>query len=78
MLKFYIIKRDEWEGTESHAIVRFETVADLENFLSYNRAYIKHIQTLDEDTTYSFGHQTLGTVQDEPRYDWDTLGKVAN
>jgi hypothetical protein len=65
MLKFYILKRDEWEDKDSHAIIQFETVADLEAYLSYNRAYIKEMKTLDEDTTYSFGHSTLETVADD-------------
>jgi len=65
MLKFYVLKRDEWKKKDSHAIVEFETVADLEAYLSYNRSYIKEMKTLDEDTTYSFGHPTLETVADE-------------
>ena len=71
MLKFYVIKEDD-----THEIVKFETLKEFWNYTGKN--YIKHIQTLDEDTTYSFNDPKRGTVQDEPRYDWDTLGKVAN
>jgi hypothetical protein len=56
MLKFYILKRDEWEDKDSHAIIQFETVADLEAYLSYNRAYIKEMKTVADDVPNRFAN----------------------
>ena len=71
MLKFYVVKEDD-----THEIVKFETLKEFWNYTGKN--YIKHIQTLDEDTTYSFNDPKRGTVQDEVPNFRDTLGKVAN
>ena len=71
MLKFYVIKEDD-----THEIVKFETLKEFWNYTGKN--YIKQIQTLDEDTTYSFNDPKRGTVQDEVPNFWDTLGKVTN
>jgi hypothetical protein len=60
MLKFYVVKED---GT--HAIVKFETLKEFWKYTSKN--YIKEIQTLDNDTTYSFGSLTQPTVSDPIR-----------
>lgn len=52
MLKFYIAKRDE-RGTGIYKqIMEFESHLDLEAYLSYNRAYIEEMRTLDNDITY--------------------------
>ena len=65
MLKFYIVKRSEWNKEEIHnEIVRFDTYEDLERFLAYNRGYIEEIKTLDEATTYSFTHSNGHTATD--------------
>jgi hypothetical protein len=64
MLKFYILKRDEWEGDGYARILTFETPADLEKYLSYNRGYILEMKTLDEDSTYSFTSLEGVTVSD--------------
>jgi hypothetical protein len=58
MLKFYIVKED---GT--HSIEKFETLKEFWKYTGKN--YIKEIQTLDEDTTYSFGRIGHETVADE-------------
>ena len=54
MMKFYIVKEDEREGDGYTRIVEFMNHHDLEAFLAYNRNHIKEMQTLDEETTYSF------------------------
>jgi hypothetical protein len=54
MLKFYIVKRDEWEGDGYARVMEFENHHDLEDYLRYHRAYIEEMETLDKDTTYSF------------------------
>jgi hypothetical protein len=64
MLKFYILKRDEWEGDGYARILTFETPEELEKYLSYNRAYILEMKTLDEDSTYSFTSLEGVTVSD--------------
>ena len=60
MMKFYVVKEDEREGDGYKRIMEFETHHDLEDFLRYNRAYIKKMMTLDEETTYSFGDVITG------------------
>ena len=60
MLKFYIIKEDEREGDGYKRIMEFENHHDLEDYLRYNRAYITEMQTLDEETSYSFHDLTTG------------------
>jgi hypothetical protein len=67
MLKFYIVKTDEFNDQFSKArgfIVTFDSHEDLEKFLAYNRAQIKEIKTLDIDTTYSFTDANGVTVSD--------------
>jgi hypothetical protein len=64
MLKFYIVKRDESKGDGYARIMEFDNHHDLEDYLSYNRAYIKEMKTLDEDTTYSFTDANGITVSD--------------
>lgn len=66
MLKFYVVKEDD-----THAIVKFETLKEFWNYTGKN--YIKEIQTLDEDTTYSFGRIGQETVMDDPKWDYDTI-----
>jgi hypothetical protein len=65
-MKFYIEKRAEWEGDGFKKIMKFETIADLERFLSYNRAYIVVMKTLDIDECYSFEDSKGVRVQDDP------------
>jgi hypothetical protein len=54
MMKFYIVKKNERDGEYYPSIMEFENHNDLEDFIAYNRNYIKEMKTLDEDTTYSF------------------------
>jgi hypothetical protein len=61
MLKFYIVKEDGIRG-ETREIKEFKTLKELWKYTGKN--YIKEIQTLDEDTTYSF-------------HDWKTGEKVS-
>jgi hypothetical protein len=49
MLKFYIVKRDEWEGDGYARTMEFENHHELEDYLRYNRAYITEIRTLSQD-----------------------------
>ena len=65
-MKFYIEKRDEWKGDGFKAIMKFETIADLEHFLAYNRAYIVVMKTLDIDEGYSFQDSDGVKVEDDP------------
>lgn len=64
MLKFYIVKRDDFSKDARGFIVTFDTHEDLEKFLAYNRANIEQIKTLDTDTTYSFTDANGVTVSD--------------
>ena len=64
MLKFYIVKRDQFSKDSRGFIVTFNDHADLEKFLAYNRADIEEIKTLDIDTTYSFTDANGVTVSD--------------
>jgi|LauGreDrversion4_2_1035121.scaffolds.fasta_scaffold425890_2 hypothetical protein len=64
MLKFYIVKRDDFTKNARGFIVTFDTHEDLEKFLAYNRANIEEIKTLDIDTTYSFTDANGITVSD--------------
>lgn len=59
-MKFYIEKEDEREGDGYARIIEFENHHDLEDYLRYHRAYITKMQTLDEDTSYSFHNVTTG------------------
>jgi hypothetical protein len=47
MMKFYIVKRDEREGDGYSRVMEFETPEELEKFLSYHRAYIEEMRTLE-------------------------------
>jgi hypothetical protein len=53
MLKFYIIKEDD-----TREIKEFETLKEFWKYTGKN--YIKEIQTLDEETSYSFHNLTTG------------------
>jgi hypothetical protein len=57
MLKFYIVKEDGIRG-ETREIKEFKTLKEFWKYTSKN--YIKKIQTLDEDTTYSFHDVATG------------------
>ena len=57
MLKFYIVKED---GT--HDIKKFVTLKEFWDWTGKN--YITDIQTLDQDTTYSFTNSKGVTVSD--------------
>jgi hypothetical protein len=57
MLKFYIVKEDGIRG-ETREIKEFKTLKEFWKYTSKN--YIKKIQTLDEDTTYSFHDVVTG------------------
>ena len=63
MLKFYIVKRDEFEGDGYHKIMEFDGIAQFLRFAEYHRNYIAEIKTLDEDTTYSFENLAGEKVQ---------------
>jgi len=64
MLKFYIVKRDEWEGDGYKRIMEFENHHELEDYLRYHRDYIEEMKTLDVDDTYSFTDVQGVTVSD--------------
>jgi hypothetical protein len=49
MLKFYIEKRSERGGDGFAGTMEFENHQELEQYLSYNRAYITKIRTLSTD-----------------------------
>ena len=57
MLKFYVVKED---GT--HDIKKFLTLKEFWDWTGKN--YITDIQTLDQDTTYSFTNADGVTVSD--------------
>jgi hypothetical protein len=57
MLKFYIVKED---GT--HAIKKFVTIKEFWDWTGKN--YVTKIETLDQDTTYSFTNADGVTVSD--------------
>jgi len=46
MLKFYVVKSDEREGDGYEGIVEFESVSQLETWLTYHRGYIKEMRTI--------------------------------
>jgi len=52
MLKFYIVKRDEFKGDGFTRIMEFDDLAEFLRFAEYNRNYISEIKTLDLDLKY--------------------------
>jgi hypothetical protein len=64
MLKFYIVKRDEFEGDGYRKIMEFDGLAQFLRFAEYHRNYIAEIKTLDTDSTYSFTNSEGETVSD--------------
>jgi hypothetical protein len=60
MMKFYIEKEDEREGDGYARIMEFQNHHDLEAYLAYNRNHIKRMETLEEETSYSFHNLTTG------------------
>jgi len=63
MLKFYIKKRDEWEGDGFTRIMEFDELAEFIRFAEYNRAYIEEIKTLDENKKYLIKDSAGNRVQ---------------
>lgn len=47
-LRFYVVKRDEREGDGYKGVVDFESVEQLERWLSYHRGYIEELRTIGE------------------------------